>query len=108
MNTTKATPGLLVCHVTDGGAVYVTDNHDATKATFSVRIDSTQNRNPEAMGKLLAAAPEMLAVLEEDERVIRWAAQESHRRVKAEIVGGWLHHADKTRAAIAKAKVGVK
>lgn len=47
---------------------------------------------------------DLLTALEEAERVIRWAAQEAAGRVKAEIVGGWIHHADKARAAIAKEK----
>lgn len=47
--------------------------------------------------------PELLEALGEAESVIRYAAQESVGRVKAEIVGGWLHHANKARAAIAKA-----
>jgi hypothetical protein len=41
--------------------------------------------------------------LSEAETVIRHAVQESTGRVKAEIVGGWLYHANKVRAAIAKA-----
>jgi hypothetical protein len=49
------------------------------------------------------AAPDLLEACKEAERVIRWAAQESQGRVKATIVGGWVHHADKLHAAIAKA-----
>lgn len=60
--------------------------------------------NCEANARLIAAAPDLLAALEEAERALRWAAQESKGRVKAEIVGGWLHHADAARAAIAKAR----
>ena len=52
---------------------------------------------------LRAAAPDLLASLEEAERVIRHAAQEAVGRVKKEIVGGWLHHANEARAAIEKA-----
>ena len=66
-------------------------------------------RSKKALDKveaLLYAAPDLLAALEEAERVIRWAVQESAGRVKAEIVGGWKHHADKARAAIEKAKKG--
>ena len=57
----------------------------------------------EQAANLFAAAPVLLAALQETERVIRWAAQESQGRVKSEIVGGWLHHAGKARAAIAAA-----
>jgi hypothetical protein len=53
--------------------------------------------------ELYAAAPELLAALAEAEKVIRWAAQEADGRVKAEIVGGWIHHANRVRAAIEKA-----
>lgn len=53
--------------------------------------------------RLAAAAPDLLAELQEAERVIRWAVQESRGRVKAEIVGGWLHHANRIRTAIANA-----
>ena len=53
------------------------------------------------------AAPELLEALAESERALRWAVQEATGRVKAEIVGGWAHHADRARAAIAKA-TGVK
>jgi len=59
--------------------------------------------NYEEVAMLAAAAPGLLAELQEAETVIRWAAQESVGRVKAAIVGGWIHHADKIRAAIAKA-----
>jgi hypothetical protein len=58
----------------------------------------------EANARLIAAAPALLEALREAERVIRWAAQESAGRVKAEIIGGWLYHADKCRAAIAQAE----
>jgi hypothetical protein len=53
--------------------------------------------------RLAAAAPEMLKALRDAEKAIRWAAQEATGRVKAEIVGGWLHHAEQVAAAIAKA-----
>ena len=58
----------------------------------------------DANAALIAAAPDLLAALKEAETVIRWAAQESAGRVKAEVVGGWIHHADKARAAVAKAE----
>lgn len=58
----------------------------------------------EANASLIAAAPDLLAALEEAERVIRWAAQEAAGRVDKEKVGGWLHHADQARSVIAKAK----
>ena len=58
----------------------------------------------QANARLIAAAPDLLAALEESERVIRWAAQEAAGRVDKEKVGGWLYHADQARAAIRKAK----
>ena len=53
-----------------------------------------------------AAYRDVVAALDEAERVIRFAAQESQGRVKAEIVGGWIHHADLARSAIARATGG--
>jgi hypothetical protein len=57
----------------------------------------------QANAKLIAAAPELLAALQEAERVIRFAAQEAEGRIKREIVGGWKHHADLAREVINKA-----
>jgi hypothetical protein len=54
--------------------------------------------------RLISSAPSLLAALEKTEATLRWAAQEAKGKVKAEIVGGWIHHADQARAAIAKAK----
>ena len=49
-----------------------------------------------------SVVPKLIAALKAAESTIRWAAQESAGRVKAEIVGGWLHHADQARAALAE------
>ena len=38
--------------------------------------------------------------LKESADCLIWAAQESTGRVKKEIVGGWIHHSNKARAAI--------
>lgn len=57
-----------------------------------------------AFASLAAAAPELLEALRVAELTIRYAAQESAGRVKAEIVGGWLHHAQQAASAIAKAE----
>lgn len=56
-----------------------------------------------ANSSLMAAAPELLKELKQAEAVIRHAVQESQGRVKAELVGGWLHHANQIRQVIAKA-----
>ena len=53
--------------------------------------------------QLIASAPELLEACIQAEKVLRWAAQESQGRVKSEIVGGWLHHADEIRGSINKA-----
>lgn len=53
---------------------------------------------------LVAAAPGLLDELREAANVIRWAAQESSGRVRAEVVGGCVYHATKIEAAIAKAE----
>lgn len=69
--------------------------------------------NPESKDELAAninlitAAPDLLDRLIEVETVLRWAAQEATGRIKAEIVGGWVHHADAAHAAIVKAGGGV-
>ena len=48
----------------------------------------------------------LLAELKQAELVIRHAAQEANGRVKAELVGGWVYHANKIQAAIAAAEKG--
>jgi hypothetical protein len=62
----------------------------AFAAEIARRVDWALNRDPRR--ELLAEA----------ERVIRWASQEAAGKVRREVVGGWLHHADKIRQAIAK------
>lgn len=56
-----------------------------------------------ANARLIAAAPDLLAELQKAELALRYAAQESAGKVRKEIVGGWLYHANKAKAAIAKA-----
>jgi hypothetical protein len=56
----------------------------------------------QANARLIAAAPDLLAALREAATVLKWAAQESKGKVKAEIVGGWIYHAEKAQDAIAK------
>jgi hypothetical protein len=82
--------------------------HKSTSAGQSLIIEESTGRNiavsyDEKDGPLLAAAPDLLAALQEAERVIRFAAQEAQGKVKAEIVGGWKHHANLARQAITKA-----
>lgn len=60
----------------------------------------------DANAALIAAAPELLAALRSAEAALRYAAQESAGRVRSEIVGGWLYHADQCRAAVAAATGG--
>ena len=79
----------------DGCGINGSDEYRTRIATFS--------NDAEHYGPLFASAPELLEALKEAEGVIRWAVQESEGRVKSEIVGGWLYHADKARSAIAKA-----
>jgi len=47
---------------------------------------------------------DLQSALAESERTLRWAAQESDGKVRREIVGGWIHQADKARAALARAR----
>jgi hypothetical protein len=65
--------------------------------------DSIQEEDEKAT-ILAAAAPDLLNALEEAERVIRWAAQESRGRVERQIVEGWLYHANIISLHLAKAK----
>lgn len=53
---------------------------------------------------ILLIAPELLEALRDAEKTLRWAAQRATRRVNAEVVGGWLYHADKAHDVIAKAE----
>lgn len=49
---------------------------------------------------LVALAPQMADMLAEAERTLRWAVQESRGKVRKEIVGGWLHHANVVRCLL--------
>jgi len=70
-----------------------------------VRYGSAVEQNMDfGNAALIAAAPDMLEALEEAERVLRWAAQESQGKVNQEMVRGWVYHADKITSAINKAK----
>lgn len=65
----------LLTHVTDGGAVYVSDNHAFRQASIVVRIDaSIGNENPEAIAdeivKRWNTYPELLAALKEALRTL--------------------------------------
>lgn len=62
----------------------------------------------ESNARLIAAAPRILAALRTAENALRYAAQESAGRVRSEIVGGWLYHADQCRAVIADAVGGAE
>lgn len=52
---------------------------------------------------VLLIAPELLEALRDAEKTLRWAAQRATHRVSAEVVEGWLYHADKAHDVIAKA-----
>jgi hypothetical protein len=79
-----------------------TKNTNTTKAPLAFATGLTPDEIYE-MNKTTKALKE---ALREAENCLRWAAQEANGRVKREIVGGWLHHADKARAAIVKATGG--
>jgi hypothetical protein len=53
--------------------------------------------------EMIKAAPDLLRELRTAETTLRWAVQESAGRVKAEIRGGWLHHATQACSVIHKA-----
>jgi hypothetical protein len=90
------------------GLTVFADGHGAS--TFKIVAEVNGNLGnwsdplPVANARLIASAPELLEALRECERVIRWAAQRSVGRVRADVVGGWLHQAEKANAAIAKAE----
>lgn len=57
-------------------------------------------KEAEQKAKKKAETPDLMVLLKEAEATLRWAVQEAKGKVKAEIVGGWLHHADKIQKAI--------
>lgn len=59
--------------------------------------------NAEFIVRACNSHDDLLAALKGAENCLRWASQESTGRVKAEIVNGWIHHADQAHAAVAKA-----
>lgn len=66
----------------------------------AMETSSSVNRKV-ASGELESSGDtKLLDALEQAERVIRWAAQESEGKVRREIVGGWRHHAAQLRALI--------
>ncbi len=91
-----------------------TDNHDTVADVPKTGDEEYDEVTFENVKRLVACwnacdglpdpsvVPKLIAALKAAESTIRWAAQESAGRVKAEIVGGWLHHADQARAALAK------
>jgi hypothetical protein len=101
----KHTQGPWIAGTSDNGNNLIVANNGATfiaEARYSRRYPSSiQEHNANA--RLIASAPELLAALQQAEKCLRWAAQESAGRVKQEIVGGWIHHADQAIAAIARA-----
>ena len=102
---TKYTPGPWDFETTDEGT---TDQRTRVYGAGILVADLfppvCQEETPmvAANARLIAAAPELLAALGECERALRWAAQEAQGRVRAEIVVGWLHHAQSARALLAR------
>ena len=79
------------------------------KYTSVAKVDGTHatgartEEEAQANARLIASAPELLAALQQAALVLKWAVQESKGKVKAEIVGGWAHHAEKAMGIIAAA-----
>ncbi len=86
----------------DGCGINGPDEHRTR--LFTAPRDKWDSPEIRKYAPLFVAAPDMLEALKEAENCLRWAAQESVGRVDKEKVGGWLHHADKVRAVIAKAE----
>jgi len=82
-------------------AVHIKDFDTHAKAVAFVRL--MNGDEVAASARLMAAAPRLLEALRITELALRYAAQESAGRVRAEIVGGWLHHANEACVAIAEA-----
>lgn len=80
--------------------------NEGAPETICEMQSSVSPEETQANQRLITVSPEMLTELQQAEKVIRHAAQESVRRVKAEIVGGWIYHANKIRDLIARAKGG--
>ncbi len=67
----------------------------------------TKHADPAADGERVArsdAVLGLLAAMSMAENALRWAAQEARGKIKKEIVGGILYHAEQARAAIARAE----
>lgn len=78
-----------------------TDEALARMKEDATALDKTIDTMLAKNADLTAERDRLRGALGEAERVIRWAAQEATGKVKAEIVGGWIHHADIARAALA-------
>ena len=118
MNEKKHTPGPWIAqrdirHSTNGGtlhggspkgwAVYGPSLRVAC-VEESIGIDWDKDEEAKANAALIEAAPDMLEELDMAAKTLMWAAQEARGRVKAEIVDGWIHHANKCNQVIAKAR----
>ena len=109
MTTTQHTPGPW--HIARRShaekRILVTKDGERVLACCSTGYAGKRGPIPEperlANARLIAAAPELLAALQQAALVLKWAVQESKGKVKAEIVGGWSHHADKAMGIIAAA-----
>ena len=88
---------------TQGPRVLRREDAEIWKGDTIIALAVGDEAGPDKMIQRYNDWPALLEALERAERVIRWAAQEAAGRVKSEIVGGWLHHADAARAAIKQA-----
>ncbi len=74
--------------------------HDGQSRRDVAIVMETSGRDADRAATLFAASPELLAALLTAEDVIRSAAYEARGKVKKDLVGGWLHHANEIRRAI--------
>lgn len=103
----KHTPGpweLQLLPPTGTSMTYIGIRQAETRKSVGYAQSSESADIAEANARLIAAAPELLEALRAAESALRWAVQESAGKVRREIVGGWLHHADECRSVIAKAE----
>ena len=65
-----------IVHVTDGGAVYISDNHDFGKATFAIRMDGEREKAEQIVREhnSHAALVATLRAIDNDENTVMRAA----------------------------------
>ena len=79
------------------GRIFIEESGITVATVTASPVDAIARR----MVSVWNSHDKLVDALQEAEKVILWAAQESRGRVKAEIVNGWIHHSTLIRAALA-------